>query len=56
MKIAKKLDILGQKIKGKTQQVKGGIEIASGHPIKGRVDKIRGKINEMSADIRNKID
>lgn len=56
MKIMKKLNIIGQNIKGQVQQVKGKIEVAHGQPIKGNIDKIRGKINVVGADIRNKID
>lgn len=56
MKITRKLNIIGQKVKGKSQQVKGAIEDASGQHVKGKVDKLRGKTNVFVADIRNKID
>lgn len=56
MKIMKKLNIIGQNIKGQIQQVKGRVEIANGQPVKGTIDKIRGKINVVTADIRNKLD
>ncbi|OGK62121.1 hypothetical protein A2334_04665 [Candidatus Roizmanbacteria bacterium RIFOXYB2_FULL_38_10] len=51
-----KLDITGQKVKGMTQQIKGDVEIKSGQKIKGTIDKVRGKANEIEADLRNKVD
>ena len=51
-----KLNNINQKLKGKLQQVKGDIEIASGKPIKGNINKLKGKTNETSADIKMKID
>jgi len=56
MKIMKKLNIIGQNIKGQVQQIKGRVEVANGQPVKGTIDKIRGKINVVTADIRNKLD
>ncbi len=49
-----KLDIMGQKIKGEAQQVKGRIEDATGQHVKGTVDKIKGQANVVIADIRDK--
>lgn len=51
-----KLNIVSQKIKGKAQQIKGDIEVALGEPIKGNIDKLKGKANETSADIKMKVD
>jgi len=51
-----KLDIVGQKIKGKIQQAKGEVEIASGQHIKGNIDKLRGKANEIEADTKMKLE
>lgn len=51
-----KINIIGQKIKGKVQQFKGRIEDASGHPVKGAISKIKGKANEISADVKMKIE
>lgn len=56
MKIKRKLNIISQKLKGNAQQIKGKIEDASGHHVKGTIDKIRGKSNVFVADIRNKVD
>ena len=50
------LDTVGQKIKGKLQQVKGEVEVASGEPMKGNIDKLRGKANEIDANIKGKIE
>lgn len=55
MKVMKKLNIIGQNIKGQIQQVKGRAEVANDQPVKGTIDKTRGKINVAIADIRNKI-
>lgn len=49
-----KLNIVSQKLKGKIQQVKGKIEVASGQHIKGNIDKLRGKANEIEADMKMK--
>lgn len=51
-----KLNIVSQKVKGKVQQVKGKIEVASGQHIKGNIDKLRGKANEISADVKMKVE
>lgn len=56
MKLKRKADIIGQNIKGHAQQAKGEMEARHGQHVKGAVDKIRGKINEAVADIRNKTD
>lgn len=48
-----KLNIVSQKLKGKLQQVKGGIEGSLGQHMKGDIDKLRGKANEISADVKN---
>ena len=56
MKITRKLNIIGQKVKGQSQQVKGSIEDASGQHIKGKVDKLRGKANVFEADLKMKVD
>lgn len=47
---------IGQKLKGKGQQMKGEIEIKSGHHVEGTIDKIKGKANEMGADIKMKVE
>lgn len=51
-----KLKNISQKIKGKLQQIKGGVEISAGEPIKGNINKLKGKTNEISADIKMKTD
>lgn len=56
MNIKTKLDITGQKVKGIAQQIKGNIEVKSGHKIKGTIDKVRGKANEIEANLRNKVE
>jgi len=56
MDIKTKLDITGQKVKGIAQQIKGDIEIKSGQKIKGTIDKVRGKANEIEANLRNKVE
>lgn len=56
MNIKTKLDITGQKVKGIAQQVKGEVEVASGQQVKGNIDKVRGKANEIVADLRNKVE
>jgi len=47
---------VGQKLKGKAQQIKGKIEVASGQHAKGNIDKLRGKANEFEADVKMKVD
>ena len=49
------LDNVGQKLKGKLQQIKGKIEVASGQHMKGNIDKLRGKANVFGADIKMKV-
>ncbi|MCR4329679.1 MAG: hypothetical protein NUV65_04010 [Candidatus Roizmanbacteria bacterium] len=56
MNIKTKLDIAKQKVVGVAQQVKGEAEVMSGKQVKGNVDKIRGKANEMAADFRSKVE
>lgn len=56
MKIKNKLNIIGQKVKGQIQQVKGNIENESGQHIKGAIDKLRGKANVIEADLRDKFE
>lgn len=56
MNIKTKLDITGQKVKGMAQQIKGDIEVKSGHKIKGTIDKVRGKANVIEADLRNTVE
>lgn len=51
-----KIQIMGQKIKGQAQEVKGKIEVAVGEPIHGTIDKVRGKANILAANIKMKID
>lgn len=50
-----KLLITGQKLIGKLQQAKGEVEVSLGEPLKGNVDKLRGKANEIEANIKGKI-
>ena len=50
------LDTVGQKLKGKGQQIKGKIEVASGQHLKGNIDTLRGKANELEADVKMKVD
>ena len=54
MNIMKKLNIIGQNVKGQIQQVKGKIEVANDQPVKGTIDKIKGKINVTASEIRQK--
>lgn len=56
MDIKTKLDIAKQKVTGIAQQVKGEAEVVSGQQIKGNIDKVRGKANEIVADLRNKVE
>jgi uncharacterized protein YjbJ (UPF0337 family) len=56
MDIKTKLNITGQKVKGIAQQVKGDVEIKTGQQIKGTIDKVRGKANEIEANLRNKVE
>ncbi len=51
-----KLNNARQKIKGKLQQMKGTLEAVSGQQTKGYVDKLRGKANEIEADIKGKVE
>jgi hypothetical protein len=48
------LDNISQKLKGKTQQVKGKIENATGNHLKGNIDMILGKANVDIANIKMK--
>ena len=56
MNIKTKLDITGQKVTGIAQQIKGNIEVKSGQKIKGTIDKVRGKANEIEANLSNKVE
>lgn len=47
-----KIHVLGQKIKGHAQEIKGNIEVAAGEPIHGNLDKIKGKANILAANIK----
>jgi len=49
------LNNISQKVKGKAQQIKGKIEDASGKHVKGNIDMLRGKANELGADIKGKV-
>lgn len=51
-----KIKNLKQKIKGRLQQLKGDIEISTGKPVKGNIDKLKGKTNEAIADMKNNIE
>lgn len=44
------LDDIGQKIKGKAQQVKGEFNQQRGQGLKGGFQKLKGKVNEAIAD------
>lgn len=55
VKIMGKLNLISQKLKGKGQQFKGRIEVATGHSMRGNIDKLKGKTNEIAADIKMKI-
>lgn len=46
------IDDVAQKIKGKAQQVIGGLEQNTGQEAKGLWHKTKGKINEKVADIK----
>lgn len=43
---------VGQKIKGKAQQVQGNINQNTGHGLKGGIQKLKGKANEAIADTK----
>ncbi len=45
-------DDLGQKIKGKAQQVQGNLQQSSGQGGKGGLQKVKGKITETIADFK----
>lgn len=49
------LDAVGQKLKGKAQQLQGEINQQSGNNIKGGMQKLKGKANESMADARLKM-
>lgn len=46
------VDDIGQKIKGKAQQLKGDFNQERGQNIKGGVQKLKGKVNETIADAK----
>ena len=48
------LDDLGQKLKGKAQQVKGEFNQERGQGLKGGIQKLKGKVNETVADAKLK--
>lgn len=48
------LDDLGQKLKGKAQQVKGDFNQERGQGLKGGIQKLKGKVNETVADSKLK--
>ena len=56
MNIKTKLDIAKQKVTGIAKQVQGEVEVASGQHIRGNINKVRGKANEIVADLRNKVE
>lgn len=43
---------IGQKIKGKTQQLKGEVNQKRGQGVKGGIQKLKGKVNESIADAK----
>jgi uncharacterized protein YjbJ (UPF0337 family) len=43
---------VGQKIKGKVQQVQGDLNQDAGHGVKGGLQKLKGKTNEVIADTK----
>ena len=45
------LNAIGRKIRGITQQVQGTIQQNSGEGFKGGIQKLKGKTNELIADI-----
>ena len=48
------LDDIGQKIKGKAQQLKGEMNQERGRGVKGGLQKLKGKVNETIADAKLK--
>jgi hypothetical protein len=53
--VMNKLGTFGQKIKGKSQQLKGDIEIALSRHERGNIEKLSGKDNELEANIKMKV-
>jgi uncharacterized protein YjbJ (UPF0337 family) len=51
-----KIQIIGQKIQGEAEQLKGRIEDATGQHVKGTIDQLRGKANVIEADVKMKIE
>ena len=43
---------IGQKVRGKVQEVEGEIDQRTGRPLSGAVKKIKGKYNNISADLK----
>ncbi len=43
-----------KKTEGIAQQVKGEVEVKTGNPVKGNVDKVQGKAKETMADVKMK--
>lgn len=48
------LDDIGQKIKGKAQQLQGDFNQKRGQGVKGGFQKLKGKVNEAIADSKLK--
>jgi len=51
----KKATILGKKIEGKAQQIKGEIQYAVGDRVKGTMNKTAGKTKVAIANLENKL-
>lgn len=45
------LHAIGRKIRGKAQQVQGTIQQNRGQGLKGGIQKLKGKTNELLADV-----
>jgi len=45
---------IGNKIKGIAQDAEGTIEMKTGRPLSGAINKIRGKTNQAMANLDNK--
>lgn len=52
----RKIQIIGQNIKGQAQEIIGKIEVAVGEPIHGNIDILKGKANKMVANVKDKIE
>jgi uncharacterized protein YjbJ (UPF0337 family) len=51
-----KIKHVNQKLKGKLQQITGDIQIANNQPVKGNINRLKGKANEAVADIKSDIE